>query len=219
MWKYILKRALWYGALLLAAMFVVFAILEMAPTDPALCILGKPVIYLYPEEVTDVEVRLEIDGELICTYPAYKDGWKVTAHPDGILVDGEGKTYSCLFWEAEGENTFDLTHGFCVAGADTAAFLEEHLEEMGLNARERNEFIIYWLPRMEGNPYNLITFQQEAYTEQAGLEINPTPDSLLRVFMAWKPLDKWINIEPQTFVPFMREGFTVIEWGGAELAE
>lgn len=219
MWKYVLKRALWYGALLLAAIFVVFAILELSPGDPSKVILAKPVIYLYPEEVTDVEVRLDIGGELTCTYPAYEDGWKVTAHPDGTLVDGEGKNYTCLFWEADGKDTFDLTRGFCVAGADTAAFLEEHLAAMGLNARERNEFIIYWLPRMEGNPYNLITFQSEAYTEQAGLEINPVPDSLLRIFMAWKPLDTWINVEHQTFAPFVREGFTVVEWGGAELAE
>ena len=70
---------------------------------------------------------------------------------------------------------------------------------------------------MEGNAYNLITFQQEAYTDQAELTITPQPDSLLRVFMAWQPLDKPIDIEPQVLVPFVHEGFTVVEWGGAEI--
>ena len=217
MWKYILKKILWYGALLLGATLVLYLILDLAPGDPARCILGKPVIYLYPEEVTDAEVRLEVEGELTCTYPAYQEGWQVTAHPDGTLIDREGKTYSCLFWEAESTADFDMTRGFCVRGSDTAAFLEESLTALGLNARERNEFIIYWLPQMEGNAYNRISFQQAAYTDLAKLEITPTPDSLLRVFMAWQPLEQEIDIEPQSFAPFARTGFTVVEWGGTEL--
>ncbi len=219
MWKYVLKKVLWYGALLLGATLVFYLILDLAPGNPALCILGKPVIYLYPEEATEVEVRLDIEGELICTYPTYQDGWRMTAYPDGMLVDGAGKTYSCLFWEAESEGHFDMTRGFCVPGADTADFLEESLTALGLNARERNEFIIYWLPRMEGNAYNLIAFQQEGYTELAGLEITPVPDSLLRIFMAWKPLAQPVEIEPQLLQPFTRDGFTVVEWGGTELSK
>ena len=70
---------------------------------------------------------------------------------------------------------------------------------------------------MQDNPYNLIAFQSERYTDTAKLDIDPTPDSLLRVFMAWKPLHKAQNIEPQTFAPFARDGFTVVEWGGCEV--
>ena len=58
---------------------------------------AKPVIYLYPEEVTEVLAQLDYNGELTVTYPAYEDGWAVTAHPDGTLVDAEGKEYSYLF--------------------------------------------------------------------------------------------------------------------------
>ena len=35
--------------------------------------------------------------------------------------------------------------------------------------------------------------------------------------MAWKPLSKPQTIEPQTFTPFARDGFTVVEWGGCEV--
>ena len=70
---------------------------------------------------------------------------------------------------------------------------------------------------MQDNPYNLIAFQSERYTDTAKLDIDPTPDSLLRVFMAWKPLHKAQNIEPQMFAPFTRDGFTVVEWGGCEV--
>ena len=178
----------------------------------------KPVIYLYPEQVQEVYVQLELDGEFTCTYPEYDNGWKVKAYPDGTLRDQvTGKEYNYLFWEGTSETEYDLSRGFVVEGKDTAGFLEEKLAYLGLNEKERNEFIVYWLPRMEDNKYNLITFQGKAYTEHAKLKISPEPDSILRVFMVYKPLDKAINIPEQELEPFEREGFTVIEWGGAEM--
>ena len=71
---------------------------------------------------------------------------------------------------------------------------------------------------MEPNPYNLIAFQSAAYTDHARLTITPEPDSLLRVFMAWQPLDGQTDIPPQDLPAFERTGFTVVEWGGAEIA-
>ena len=178
---------------------------------------AKPVIYLYPEQETTVSVSLDYAGTLTATYPAYENGWHVTAEPDGTLYDENGNEYSDLFWEGENNTDYDFSTGFCVAGADTADFLREKLAEIGLTPREYNEFIVYWLPKMQDNPYNLISFQSEAYTDAAKLDIDPTPDSVLRVFMAWKPLGRPQNIEPQTFTPFARDGFTVVEWGGCEV--
>lgn len=178
----------------------------------------KPVIYLYPEQAQEVYVQLELDGEFTCTYPEYDNGWKVKAYPDGTLRDQvTGKEYNYLFWEGTSETEYDLSRGFVVEGKDMAGFLEEKLAYLGLNEKERNEFIVYWLPRMEDNKYNLITFQGKAYTEHAKLKISPEPDSILRVFMVYKPLDKAIDIPEQELEPFEREGFTVIEWGGAEM--
>ncbi len=176
----------------------------------------KPVIYLYPEETMEVTVRLNYNGELFCTYPEYDEGWTVIAHPDDTLINKkDGKEYSYLFWEGKSDVEYDMSKGFVVKGEDTAGFLQEKLEYIGLTPREYNEFIVYWLPRMQNNPYNLITFQNEVYTDNARLEITPEPDSVLRVFMAYKPLKEAVSIEEQTLEPFKREGFTVIEWGGA----
>ena len=180
---------------------------------------AKPVIYLYPTEPTEVSVKLDYSGDLTCTYPAYGEGWNsFTAYPDGTLIFPDGKEYYCLYWEGQRDVDYDFSKGFCVKGADTAAFLEWALTEQGLTPREANEFIIYWLPRMEGNPYNVISFQTEAYTEGAALDIQPNPDSLLRVFMAYYPSDEAVEIEAQSFTPFERVGFAVVEWGGCELA-
>ena len=177
----------------------------------------KPVIYLYPETETRVTVKLDLSGELTCTYPDYDGGWTVTAAPDGTLTDEHGRTYNYLYWEGEVANGFDFSKGFCVAGSDTAAFLEDALDRLGLTRREANEFLVYWLPQMQDNPYNLIAFQQEAYTESAKLTVSPQPDSVLRVFMAWKPLARPVDVPAQTLPGFERRGFTLVEWGGAEV--
>ena len=177
---------------------------------------AKPVIYLYPEEETEVAVRLDYSGKLTCTYPAYEDGWTVTAAPGGVLTDQSGQTYSYLYWEGVTRTEYDFTRGFCVPGADTAAFLEDALARLGLTRREANEFLVYWLPRMEANAFNLIAFQFDDYTSRARLTVTPEPDSLLRVFMAWRPLETPAELPAQDLPGFERIGFTVVEWGGAE---
>ena len=177
----------------------------------------KPVIYLYPEKETDVSVELTLDGRLTCTYPKYSNGWVVTAAPDGTLTDKNGQTYNYLYWEGETYAKYDMSKGFCVKGKDTAAFLEGALEQLGLTRREANEFIVYWLPQMEQNPYNIISFQTDAYTNAAELKVSPEPDTLIRVFMSWKKADSYISLPEQGFSAVQRSGFTVVEWGGTEI--
>ena len=182
--------------------------------------VDKPVIYLYPKD-TEVlcSVKVELDGILTCTYPDHaNDGWQnFIARPDGTLIFPDAKEYYCLYWEGQAQISPDFSKGFCVKGEDTASFLGSILEKIGLTPREANEFIIYWLPLLQKNEYNLISFQSEAYTDIAKLIIDPAPDSMLRVYMAARPLEAPIDIEPQSFDGFIREGFTVVEWGGSIL--
>ncbi|MBQ3103312.1 MAG: hypothetical protein IJC58_03400 [Oscillospiraceae bacterium] len=70
---------------------------------------------------------------------------------------------------------------------------------------------------MEENPYNLIAFQSERYTEGAVLTVDPAPDTTIRVFMVWKGLDAPVEIAPQELTAPERVGFTLVEWGGSEL--
>lgn len=178
---------------------------------------AKPVIYLYPESKTDVTVKLCYAGELTCTYPEYQDGWKVTASPDGILTDTDGQTYNYLYWEGINHVSYDFSSGYCVTGSDTASFLEDALWQLGLTRQEANEFIVYWLPLMKENPYNLIAFQSDVYTQAAQLSVDPAPDTVIRVFMAWKPLKEAVEIPAQDLTAPDRTGFTVVEWGGCQV--
>ena len=167
----------------------------------------------------EVNVRLILDGKLTTTYPSYdeQNGWTVTASPDGIITDKSGRQYSYLFWEGDIAITPDLSHGFCVKGEDTAEFLEESLKQLGLTDTEADAFIMYWLPLMEGNKYNVITFQTAAYEDVALLSVTPKPDTIIRVNMLWYPANTYVDMEPQDLTavnPSERKGFTVVEWGG-----
>ena len=125
--------------------------------------------------------------------------------------------YNYLYWEGVTNAEYDFSEGFCVKGEETAEFLEWALDELGLNRKEANEFIVFWLPKMQENKYNIISFQTKAYTDNAKLDIVPEPDTLIRVFMAYKPSETSISIPEQILSRPERNGFTVIEWGGTEL--
>lgn len=179
----------------------------------------KPVIYLYPSEETEVSVKLKKPENLTHSYPKYKDEWKVIARPTGELTDIQTrKSLYCLYWE--GLNTIEPTmeEGFIVKGEDTVSFLEEKLQILGLNDREVNEFIIYWLPELESNQYNYIRFQTiEQIEKNMPLEIIPKPDTIIRVMMEYKGLKEPIEVEQQKLDSSERNGFTVVEWGGTEI--
>ncbi len=204
--------------ILLLNLIVGISILLISCTNDA--VSKKPVIYLYPKEEEVIDVKLEYKGELTVTYPEYKDGWKVKANPDGTLINLEdNKEYSYLFWEGLSDLDYDISEGFVVKNEDTVDFLQEKLEYVGLTPKEYNEFIVYWLPILQENNYNLIYFAGNEYDEYAKLNINPKPHSVLRVMMVYKALDKPIEIKEQKLEQFKREGFTVVEWGGTKIEE
>ena len=193
----------------------------------------KPVIYLYDDrnlgtsykytEDNATTIRLELSNGMVkSSYPRLDpatSSWKVTAYEDGKLVDKDGKLYDYLFWDAQMRDVskIDVDKGYSVKGEDTASFLEEKLSELGLNRREAEDFITYWLPRMEKNPYNTICFQTKSYTDWAKLTAEPAFDSTLRVFMAWYPTDEKETIKEQSLNTVKRGKRTLVEWGGIEV--
>jgi len=109
---------------------------------------------------------------------------------------------------------WNLSKGFVVKGENTKDFFQEKLSILGLTPKEYNEFIVYWYPLMQNNEYNFIHFAGDQYTETAPLTITPAPDSVIRVFMVYKPLEEVIQVEEQKLMTPIRTGFTVVEWGG-----
>ncbi len=190
---------------------------NISPTNvtlnPDVCY--KPVIYLYPEKKTDVSVSVDFNGRLTITDPEYSDGWNVTACPDGTLIH-EGREYPYLFWEGDKNFELDTSEGFCVSGEETEKFLIEKIAYLGLNEKETDEFMEFWLPFMKNNNYNVITFAGADYADNAKLDISPAPDTVIRVFMVFRASDEFVDIEAQELEEApARNGFTVVEWGGS----
>lgn len=179
--------------------------------------IDKPLIYIYPEEETRVSVKLGYPEKLTTTYPLYNNSWKVLARPDGTLIDDNGREYYGLYWEAIRKDKIDFKDGFVVSKEDLIPFLEEKLVILGLNSKESDEFIIYWLPKLQENQYNLIRFAtKEEIEKEMPLNITPEPETLIRIFMEFKGLDEKINIQEQVLTKASRQGYTVVEWGGTE---
>ncbi|MBP9811737.1 hypothetical protein KBC86_00020 [Candidatus Gracilibacteria bacterium] len=179
----------------------------------------KPLILLYPEKEQDIQVELEYTPGFSATFPEYdtsKKGWSVTASPDGTLLDHTtGQETYGLFWEGNLTHAnYNTSKGWVIKGGELREFLYEKLSEIGLNTKEKSDFIMFWYPKLQEYPYVQITFTGEDYNQSAPLKITPKPDSLLRVFMVAKPLAAPKKIEPQTLERFQRKGFSVVEWGG-----
>jgi len=177
----------------------------------------KPIIYLYPTEETEVTVKLGYEDLVTVSYPKYEGAWKVLARPDGSLTDlSTGRNLYALYYESISPIDYKIEKdGFVVRGEDSIEFLEEKLAVLGLTDREAEEFIVYWLPRLEANPYNYIRFATtEEISRTMPLDIQPAPDTTIRILMGYQGLEQPIEVVEQKLETPAREGFTAVEWGG-----
>lgn len=178
---------------------------------------GKPVIYLYPTEKIDLDVTVAPKGGFTFTEPVYNNGWRVTASPDGTLVNrDDGKTYPYLFWEGHGDEYGSPEDYWVVARQDVPVFLKKTLADIGLNSKEIADFMEFWEPKMRSAPYYKIGFHGTRVMDfLAPLTISEKPDMILRVLMDYTELQEPITQHPPQLPPtLVRKGFTVIEWGG-----
>jgi len=156
----------------------------------------KPVIYLYPEKPMDISVQLKFKKtKFTAIYPKFneKNTWNVHAQPNGDIYIKD-KLYPYLFWEADSYNEQDTNEGFIVSDEEAEKFLEEKLDILGLNDNEKTDFITFWLPVLLRNKLSLCSFQTQKFFNNFELNITPKPESLIRVFLTIKKLEKPINI-------------------------
>ena len=210
LWKFIKIFTISFFVILLVSNILKYSIIDDSIVIP------KPVLYLYPKEKTDISVKVEKPELLMTTYPKYNDGWKVSVESNGDMYDNNNKYYYGLYWIERKITEEKFETGFYVEKEDAIDFLEEKLSFIGLNDRERNEFIMYWLPILEENEKSIINFDLTDEIENINkLIIEPKPDSLLRVHMNVKKVNNKVNIKEQQLKSFNRTGYSAIEWGGS----
>lgn len=197
---------------------------KSTPVKP--CIVNvtfKPVIYLYPKDTTIFNLSLNYKGDLKMTYPPMQNNnWNVKASPNGNLWCGQ-KLVRYLFWDGVMDNSqinYNQSEGFILSSSQLISFFEEKLTQAGLNSMEIADFITFWIPMMQENDTVYIHFLfTEDYDQVATLNITPKPDSMLRLFMLWSPVNDQLEhtITPQRIPRFNRSNNALIEWGGSEI--
>ena len=178
----------------------------------------KPAINLYPTDRTEVNVKVAPKGEMTFTDPVYPaDGWTVTAEPDVTITAGN-KTYPYLFYEAPISEKLiqEPAKGYVVSYDELGNLFGKLLPELGLNDRETKQFSDYWLKALpQSNFYFIGLLSQDYLDGLAPLTIAPAPQSVLRVSLYFKALDNQVEVSaPDLPSKFIRNGFTVTEWGG-----
>ena len=181
--------------------------------------VGKPVIYLYPEKPTSVDVTLTIPGEIYISIPSYpQSGWKnVLAEPDGTLTY-QGKTYHELYYESKVNTNLKPAGGIIIPMSELSGKLSELTGKLGLKSSEQKEFLAYWLPKLEElqKPYILFSVLTSVQKESVDhVEISPKPDTFINFLAYFKGLDFPVETQPLVIpAPTKRTGFTAVEWGG-----
>jgi hypothetical protein len=179
---------------------------------------GKPVIYLYPEKTTTVRVQVEPTGGFTKVEPDYpKGGWVVSATPESVLTNKpDGQVYPYLFWEGIAYNYEQPKQGFVFAKDQVGSEMRKLLAKAGMNEKETADFMEFWEEKLMVKPYVFVTLvPQTDFDRMAPLTVEPKPDTVIRVFMDYTPLDAPITVEPLRIQTPERKGFTVVEWGGA----
>lgn len=205
---------------------------------------GKPVIYLYPEQPTVVSVKFQAPIQFTTDIPKYGDFWKVTAYPNGSLVNlkpqltdcsqiptkkgseyaqeaCKNNTYPYLYWAGNiNSRDYPATRdGWIVDRSNLSTFLQTTLTEVGFNKNEKTDFLDYWIPDMlaKDTPYYFISFlQTNQLNSLFPMTIDPTPNTTFRIFLNYIPLtSKPTSLpQPQKLNKLIRNGFTLVEWGG-----
>jgi len=177
---------------------------------------GKPVIYLYPQKDTNVNVQVAPNGGLTVVDPFYpSSGWDVLATPESVLTNTDGKTYPYLFWEGKAYGMNIPNQGFVLKREQMGKQMTALLAKLGLNAKETKDFLEFWQSKLEEKDFAFVTFlPQSEFDSLAPLTVSPQPDKVIRVFMIYEPLDSFVKVAPLKIETPVRSGFTVVEWGG-----
>lgn len=191
---------------------------QQASSDPSChwyC-LGKPVIYLYPPK--PIFVTVTVGADIVESIPPYRNGWNnVLAMPGGILKYNDSY-YRELYYESSVKNVTPPDNGMFIQRENLKQELSIQTQKLGLSSFESQEFVDYWLPKLQDLGKKYIFFSVlsgEEKTRTDNVTISPKPDVFIQFIAYFKGVDEIFPTKPFTVVsPPIRTGFTAVEWGG-----
>ncbi len=189
----------------------------------------KPAIYLYPTQITNVNVKVNTEGFLTYTDPPYnpETGWNVTTYPNGQLISHLpsliSNTYPYLYYESKvPDHLISIPkNGYIVKKDQLPRLFDQLLPKLGLNSKESAEFKDYWTKALHDSPYYFVgVMDQDNINSIEPLTVNPPPKTVIRVRTFFQALSEseaqtlLPQLSPPTLTTPTRSGFTLVEWGG-----
>ncbi|EDR29226.1 hypothetical protein EDI_237900 [Entamoeba dispar SAW760] len=198
------------------------------------CGFDKPVILIYDDTIKEKEefcCHLELNDaiDIGATYPnpriikedntkkAYE--WKGTYCSDGVsncVIEINNKHFDYLFWEGvclkkeefKGKEV-GITH------ENISNELEVLLKKLGMNEREINDFIVYWIAKLNKNYYKVTICDSSYDNEIAQLKISGF-NQTHRIALKFEEVENINNLPTIDSVEERQRptGKYVIEWGG-----
>lgn len=181
-------------------------------------VVWKPMLYLYAPDTMDVTVTMGQPERVSVSYPALENNsWLVRAYPGGDLVSkSSGKRYYGLFWEGYSWDAPVSDTGFCLSREEFGERMDSILELKGLNFREREEFITFWISRI-AQPFVAVRFPEQAFSRAFPVQIQPAPELFLRVFATFEQRATPMHLVAPHLEAIPRPAWTAVEWGGQEI--
>lgn len=175
----------------------------------------KPNIYIYPEQNIQLTVKLNfpIGGRVLVSIPDYGKGWNVSIDTNGLI----NNSYSYLFYESTQPDIWQRNNGWVVEKTELESFFRTNMTNYGFYGQEIEDFIEYWIPRLDNHSYYCIYPQtKELINDAIKLDFSLEPDNLLRLFYVIKRFDdlpEYNLTEPAIDKSFDRTGYFIAEWG------
>lgn len=180
----------------------------------------KPNIYIYGEEGTELSVTFDTPQLLTTTIPEYNDTWDVALEEDGQLTVDGLSDFDFLFYESVTLPELLQDESGFVINADTREEqFREIMTEYGFNETETDDFVEFWMEKLEEN-VDYVMYPQLTEAVDIAMPITVEAeeefDSYYRIwfyFVNVAEVDMAAVSEPE-IVPVEHDGFTLIEWGG-----
>ncbi len=173
----------------------------------------KPNLYIYPKEKMDLSVKLLFPkgGKILISIPEYGAGWNVSVDTNGLIND----SCSYLFYESTQPDIWQREYGWIIQADDLEAFFRQNMTDYGFKGREIDDFIDYWIPRLNEYPFYSIYPQTKTLIDDViELDFSKQPDNILRLFYVIKGHNQF---QEQLLAPeidgFSRDAYFVTEWG------
>ncbi|OGG27336.1 hypothetical protein A2960_00005 [Candidatus Gottesmanbacteria bacterium RIFCSPLOWO2_01_FULL_39_12b] len=176
-------------------------------------------LYLYPQKTSNIRIKPIVSGQIQYEWPKLTGNlWQVVAFPDGELISKENISFDKIEYSYTTSLVRSPEKGLIAKAAQLESVLSSYASKVGLNEREANDFISFWIKELNKvpSPYYFIShYDKETASKIMSFDINPRPDTFIQVVMYFKPLNNPISVSPPVFNPVpLRSGFVAVDWSG-----